>query len=247
MATRVGAVIQARTGSRRLPNKVMAPLGPEGRPMLAHVVERVQAMHGLNAVVLAVPVGDTPLLQWARANRVEVYEGHPTDVLSRYVEAAERHRLDLVVRVTADCPLWDPAIGTQMLLMALSTSAPYCSNTEVRSYPDGLDTEIITRSTLIALHQRVITPEEREHVTLAVRQLVPKERRLVMQYLVNWSAIRWTVDEPGDLVLVRALLRRLPKGEYGWRKTLDVMASLPKDDQQGGIRSPSASASGFGT
>ena len=164
------AIIQARMTSTRLPGKVLADLA--GRPVLEHVVRRVSSAERIDDVVVATTVNasDDPLVELADRLGVRWHRGDEHDVLSRYVDAAREAAAEMVVRITADCPLADPAVIDSVCaaLDQRRTACDYASNAVVRSFPRGLDVEVLFRDVLDRVNRLATEPAEREHVTMTV-------------------------------------------------------------------------------
>ncbi len=200
----VVAIVQARMGSTRLPGKVMEDLS--GKPVLDRVIEAVHACAMIDRVVVAtteLPEDDV-LARHARALGAGVVRGDTHDVLERYRVAAAESDARVVVRLTADCPLLDPAV-VGAVVAALGPDVDYASNTHTRSFPRGLDVEAFHVDTLQRLARLARSPSAREHVTafvlerpdlFAIRQVVATS---------DDSDLRVTVDTPADLVVVRAI------------------------------------------
>jgi len=162
-----GAVIQARMGSSRLPGKVLMPLA--GHPVLWHVVERLRRATMLQKIIVATSTdkSDDPIAEFCTANNIECYRGSLTDVLARYEGAAQAHNLSTVVRITADCPLIDPAVVDKCVEMFAAGQGDYLSNINpgVRTFARGLDVEVFSREALARAHAAAQEQYEREHVT----------------------------------------------------------------------------------
>ena len=207
----VVAVIQARMGSTRLPGKVLADLA--GEPMLDRVVERVRRARRVNAVWVASSANrpDDPIAARCRILGVPVFRGSDHDVLGRFVGAAQESRADVVVRLTADCPLLDGAIIDRVVAEVVShDGTDYASNVTARSFPRGLDVEAFTREALARMDQLGQSPAAREHVTIPVRLEHPEAFRCrTVRNEVDDSDLRWTVDTPEDLEFVRRAYRAL--------------------------------------
>ena len=167
MPAHVVAIIQARLGSTRLPGKTLADIG--GRPMLAHVVERVRATPGIDEVVIATTTrpADDPLVDWASRAGLACARGSEEDVLDRFRTALARHPADAIVRVTPDCPLLDPDVAGRVVATWRDAGGAldYVSNVHPPTFPDGLDTEVISRRALLAAWTEATDPADREHVT----------------------------------------------------------------------------------
>lgn len=203
----VVVVIQARLGSTRLPRKVLRPLA--GRPMVDHVVARAARITGVDALVVAIPElpEDDPLASHLAGRAgVEVVRGPSEDVLGRYLKAARVCRAETIVRVTADCPLLCPEISSRVLAEFLAgESIDYASNTLERSYPRGVDTEVVSRLALETADREATRDSDREHVT----PFIWRQRRRFVLHSVrddeDNSDLRWTVDTAEDLRMVARL------------------------------------------
>jgi spore coat polysaccharide biosynthesis protein SpsF len=219
----VTCVIQARMGSSRLPGKVLMELS--GRPMLAFMLERLSLLPELRLVVATSGESrDDAVAECAAAARVAVVRGDEHDVLDRYRLAIERYPSDHVVRLTADCPLIDPGIVRYAIADHYRTGADYTSNTLIRTYPDGLDVEVISRAALVAACDEADDPAEREHVTPFVYR---HNRRFLLRAVRSAARVghlRWTVDTEADLDAVRAMVGTGLPGGYPWHALLNALA-----------------------
>jgi len=205
------AIIQARMGSNRLPGKVLADLG--GRPVLAWVVRAARAVPGVDAVWVATSrsPADDGVAAWCESNQVPVYRGSETDVLDRYARAVEASAAEVVVRVTADCPLFDPSVAGLAIRLRNISGADYASNVDPRTWPDGLDCEVVTASALLAAAAEATDPGDREHVTPFIRN---DRTRFTWETLISpvpgLPHERWTLDTADDLRFLREIAKRLP-------------------------------------
>jgi len=204
------AVIQARCGSTRFPRKVLAPL--QGRPMLAHIIERVSRATLVDRVVVATTDGsiDDEVAALARASGAGVTRGPEDDVLTRYVMAAREHDAGVIVRITADCPLTDPAVVDSVIGARSRDDADYASNVEPPTFPEGYDCEVFTHECLQRLDTEASADYLREHVTALTRERPDMFRIVRVASDRDLSWIRLTVDVPADLARVEALLSKLP-------------------------------------
>jgi spore coat polysaccharide biosynthesis protein SpsF len=207
IARRVVAIIQAGLGSSRLPGKVLCELA--GETMLARVIARVRAARSVDAVIVATTTAerDEAVADTAGRCGASVVRGSETDVLGRYLVAAAAARADIVVRVTADCPLLDPTV-IDTVVGALGDDVDYVSNTIARTYPRGLDVEALHFDTLVRLGRLATSPAMRERVTAHV--IAAPDRFAVRQVRADTddSDLRWTVDTLADLAAVRAIYAR---------------------------------------
>jgi len=223
----VVAIIQARMGSSRLPGKSMAQI--EGQPMLWHVIQRVKRATLVDRVVVATSTApaDDVIEKMCRENDVSCYRGSEDDVLDRFYIAARGEKAAQVVRITADCPLIDPEIVDQVVRRFQRGDLDYASNVMVRSYPDGLDTEICSFSALERAWHEATKTSEREHVTPYLRSEkfrtanVENDSTLYQHY-------RWTVDEMEDLEFIRAVYKAFrDKESFGMKDVLELIEKTP--------------------
>lgn len=204
------AIIQARMGSTRFPGKVLADL--QGRPMLAHIIDRVSRAAMVDRVVVATTVdpADDAVASLAAASGASVTRGPIDDVLSRFVLAARDHGADVVVRITADCPLVDPEVVDEVVRARAEGDVEYAGNVDPPTYPDGYDVEVMTIACLERLDREALLVYEREHVTARVRERPDEYSRANVTWDRDASSIRLTVDVPEDLQRVAAVLAALP-------------------------------------
>jgi spore coat polysaccharide biosynthesis protein SpsF len=207
----VAVVVQARMSSTRLPGKVLEELH-DGRRTLDLVIERLRRARELDAIVLATSdePSDDPVVQRAGELGVAVVRGPLADVLERYRLAAAQIGPEAVVRITGDCPLVDPGLVDHLVHTWRSGRADYVANVfEPRSFPKGLDIEVVSTSALLTAAAEATDPADREHVTPFIRS---RPERFAGQGLWLTPAhpeIRLTLDTPADLAALRALLATL--------------------------------------
>lgn len=223
---RVAALVQARTGSSRLPGKVLEDVG--GIPLIAHTLRRLRAAGRVDDVVLATTVepGDDALVELASKEEVEAHRGSEQDVLSRLRGAAEASGAAAVVRITGDCPLLDPAVvdGVVGALVDREEPCDYASNVLRRTYPRGLDAEALWTSTLRRIDELAESPEAREHVTwFAYRERPDLFRLRSVEIEDGRPDLDWSVDTAEDLELVRGLVSLLerPDEPVPWRELVE--------------------------
>jgi spore coat polysaccharide biosynthesis protein SpsF len=204
------AILQARTSSRRFPRKVLEPL--MGRPMILRQIERIRRAKRPDALVLATSqdASDDELAHLCDKDGVAVHRGSLEDVLSRFVAAAQRFGSpDWVVRLTGDCPLTDPQTIDRVVDEALLSGADYTSNALEPTFPDGLDVEVLRYGALTTIADEPRSAAEREHVTLALYSQAERFKIHSVRNGEDYSHLRWTVDEPGDFALVKAIYEAL--------------------------------------
>jgi spore coat polysaccharide biosynthesis protein SpsF (cytidylyltransferase family) len=198
-------VIQARMGSTRLPGKVLADLA--GRPLLAFQLARLGRIPEAEVVVATTDLDrDDPVAELAAAHGVGCVRGSEADVLSRFAKALAAHPAEEVVRLTADCPLTDPGLVEAARTLLRSTGADYAGNTPIRTFPDGLDVEVMTAETFATIDREATDPLDREHVTRFVLQRPERFRLANLRAPGALADERWTVDTPEDLARVREIV-----------------------------------------
>lgn len=231
-ALSTSCVVQARMRSTRLPGKVLAELG--GRPLLAFLLRRLARSGPDHLVVATSDAGeDDPVAELAAAEGADVVRGPEEDVLARFALALDRFPADTVVRVTGDCPLVDPALVRRAIEVRETTGADYVSNTLVRTFPDGLDVEVVDAEALQRAAVEAVDPVEREHVTPYVYRRPERFALRSFRHPVVLSEHRWTVDTPDDLALVASIVDRLGRDDFTWEEALSV------------VEPPKAPADGF--
>lgn len=182
--------------------------------MLAQQLRRIKRCEKLDDIVIATTdnTADDPVADLARRENVDCFRGSELDVLHRFVGAAQQARADVIVRLTADCPLADPGVIDRVVaeLVEAASECDYASNVLERTYPRGLDTEVVFRDTLERTHRMANSPAAREHVTTFIYSERPDLfLRRSVRHRENHSDLRWTVDVPVDLQVVRTLYREL--------------------------------------
>jgi len=227
MTVKTVAIVQARMGSNRFPNKVMQPIC--GTPMIGLLLERLSRARHVDQIVLATSSDprNEPLAQYVRRLGFEVYRGSEDDVLDRYYQAAKMTRADVVVRITGDCPLIDPELVDAVIDKFMEEEVDYASNTMPPTYPDGLDVEVFTFKALETAWNQAKDPLHREHVTSYIRE----SKQFIRTNLANEtdnSGERWTVDEPEDLEVIRNVFEHFkPRRDFSWQEVLTLRQQHP--------------------
>lgn len=224
---RVNAVIQARLSSSRLPGKVLRSLGT--RSVLSWVIRAADQVDAIDDVIVATSEApdDDLVANEAERSGATVVRGPLDDVLGRFDLAAQRHPCDAVVRLTADCPLLDPALIAQVVgLWLADPDLHYVSNVLVRRFPRGFDTELVRRDVL-AEQYRVATGGHREHVTSAVHTRPDLYRCAGVLAGEDHSDLRVTLDTAQDAALLDAVVAELGDGVPRWRDVVALLRSRP--------------------
>ncbi|MDF2384371.1 glycosyltransferase family protein [Nostoc ellipsosporum NOK] len=222
--------VQARMGSSRLPGKVL--MEAAGKPLLTHLFERLRRAELLDAVYVitsALPQDD-PIAEWAVANGVESYRGSEHDVLDRYYRAAQRFGADHVVRVTADCPIIDPAIVDNAVRLARQEAGSFdlLTNRHPITFPDGMDVDVIPFASLERAWHEARTSFQREHVIPFFWEEGQRVRNF--ESAINYFRThRWTLDYREDYHLLKAIIEAFPGREdsFTLQDALDLVAANP--------------------
>ncbi len=222
------AIVQARMGSSRLPGKSLADI--EGHPMLWHVVERVRRAQLVHKVVVATSdqAADNPIAEFCEREGIPCFRGSEEDVLDRFYRAAKEHSGEVLVRVTADCPLIDPSVIDRVIQRYEHGAFDYVSNVMHCTYPDGLDTEVFSISALERAWREAQKLSEREHVTPYLRSGKFRTANVESDRPVSGGQYRWTVDEPPDLEFVRRVYSSFAgNGGFGFQDVFRLLKEKP--------------------
>ncbi len=227
----VVAIIQARMGSTRLPGKVLLDLA--GEPMLARVLSRTRRARTLDQVVVATTVqsADAAIVRLCAEHDWPCFRGSEDDVLDRYYHAAVAHQADVVVRLTSDCPLIEPALVDRVVqeFLDMQPRVDYaCNVLPRRTFPRGLDTEVMHFDVLEQAWRQDHNRAWREHVTAYIQRNSDLFRIHGVVNEVDYSHMRWTVDTPEDLAFVRRIYDYFGHGRFSWREVLAVLEEHPE-------------------
>ncbi|MBR6088809.1 MAG: glycosyltransferase family protein [Anaerolineaceae bacterium] len=226
-------IIQARMQSSRLPGKVLLPL--REKPMLDWVVSRASGSAVIDTCMVATTddSADDPIENYCSAHHVPVYRGSQYDVLDRYYHAAKNAEADTIIRVTADCPLIDPSLIDQLYHFYVREQADFAANRLPppwhRTYPIGLDAEIVSMKMLERAWKEAEEKFEREHVMPWFYDTEGRCKTAIMDNDVDYGSHRWTVDTPEDYQMMQALFEQLPDPLHNsWLDVLDIIKKHPE-------------------
>lgn len=224
----VVALVQARMGSTRLPNKVMKPI--QGVPMIELLLSRLSLTNEVDKIVVATSVNanNQPLVKHVEKLGYACEQGSENDVLDRFVRAAKMHQADVVVRITADCPLIDPALVDEVIRGFKTAAVDYFSNVGPPTYPDGLSVEVCSFTALEQASRETSKPYDREHVTPHLRES-GRFTTAGIEYSEDLSSLRWTVDEQVDFVVVENIFNHFhPRTNFTWSEVLQLQLQQPE-------------------
>lgn len=226
---KITAIIQARTGSTRLPNKVLEDLA--GQPLLARVMERARRAKTLDNVVVATTEqpADDIIVRLCEERGWPHFRGSEEDVLDRYYRAALAFKTDVIVRITSDCPLIEPEIIDKTVgeLLSGRPRLQYVSNCLTRTFPRGLDVEAISFHALEKAWREDHNPAWREHVTMYILRHPEKFKIQNITNDKDYSYMRWTVDTIEDLTFVRKIYHHFQNDNFNWREVLNLLEMHP--------------------
>jgi len=223
------AIIQARMGSTRLPGKVLKDVG--GQSVLARVVRRAGRATLLDDVAVATSIlsEDDVIAEDCIRLGVHCFRGDQADVLDRYYRAAQFCRADVVVRITADCPLIDPELADNTIDEFIEQRPDYASNSLVPTYPSGLSVEVFTLVALQRAWREATQSYQRAHVTPYLYENPQLFSILSLTAEADYSRYRWTLDTEEDLETIRAIYQHFANRDtFNWRDALALMERAPE-------------------
>jgi len=232
MKPRTVAIIQARMGASRLPGKVLLDIA--GQPMLARVVERTRRARTIDLVVVATTTdpADDIVVEFCQARGFAYSCGSLHDVLDRYYQAARQYEADVIVRITADCPVIDPDMIDHTVNEFFRNGVDFAANRLPppygRTYPIGLDTEVCTFTALETAWRNASEPHQREHVMPYLYEKKGRFKVFLVDHEPDYGAMRWTVDTPEDLEFIRQVYARFAgRDDFTWLEVLALVEREP--------------------
>jgi spore coat polysaccharide biosynthesis protein SpsF len=256
MKPRIVAIIQGRMSSSRLPGKILADIA--GQPMLQRVFIRTSRSATINETIFATTTdaSDDPVAEYCDFSGIPFTRGSLYDVLDRYYQSAKEARADVVVRITADCPVIDPALIDDVVNKLLGESRIGNRESEFdfvtnrlpppwrRTYPIGLDVEACTFKVLAKAWKEAKEPQHREHAMPYFYEgveLITVNRQLqtgvsprgfniaLLHHTTDFGDYRWTVDTPEDLEFMRQIYSRFNgRDDFSWKEVLDLVHDEPQ-------------------
>lgn len=221
------AIVQARMGSVRFPEKIMAKV--HGRTLIEVLLERLSRAQLIDKIIVATTdqPADNVLTDHCVQLGYEVFRGSESDVLDRYYQAALLENPDVVVRITGDCPLIDAQLVDDLITDFNKGDVDYVTNTTPASYPDGLDAEVFSYQSLMTAWRDSTSKVDREHVTVYLRESGHFKTRS-LTCAKDHSKQRWTVDEPEDFEVVKNVLEHFyPRTDFGWLEVIELAINQP--------------------
>jgi spore coat polysaccharide biosynthesis protein SpsF len=229
---KIVAIVQARMGSSRLPGKVLREIA--GKPMLVHVLERASAVRSIDQVVVATTTeaSDNAIENLCLEKGYACFRGNLHDVLDRFYQAAKQFHADVIVRLTADCPLLDAAVVEKTVQGFIDSNADFAANRLPppfkRTYPIGLDTEVCSFAALQRAWTEATEKYEREHVMPYLYQVEDRFKVVRVENEKDYGSWRLTVDTQEDLDLVRIIFDHFKEKPFGWMNVIQYLEAHPE-------------------
>jgi len=230
---KVVCIVQARMGSSRLPGKVLKEIC--NRTMLDWVIRRAARSNSVQQIMVATTVSasDDAIYSFCQSEGIVCYRGSEFDVLDRYYQAALGVEAEIIVRLTADCPLIDPGLIDKTVNALLDQNADFAANRLPppyhRTFPIGLDVEVTSFSALQHAWKNAAETYEREHVMPYLYDPAHGMKFVVVDHETDLGALRWTVDTPEDLEFIREVTRRFDcRDDFSWLDVLNLLEKYPE-------------------
>ncbi|HCJ67211.1 MAG TPA: acylneuraminate cytidylyltransferase, partial [Elusimicrobia bacterium] len=227
---KIVAIIQARMDSTRLPGKTLMSIG--SKPLLWHVVERTGTSRYIDDIVIATSTNekDDKIEKFAIRNNIKISRGPEDDCLDRYYKAAKKFNADIVVRITADCPLICPEVIDEVLKEYIRGGYDYVTNTLRYTYPDGCDVEVFSFKALEKASKECKDPVDREHVTPYIRNSRKfKTKNVENDKPVDPNEYKWSVDRIEDLKFVKEVYKHLYNNGkiFSYKQIMNLLKNKP--------------------
>ncbi len=228
---KIGAIIEARMSSSRLPGKVL--MKALNKPFLLHLVERIKKIKKINKIIIATTNNkkDIEIVKFCKKNRINFFRGSEDNVMQRVIFAAKKYKLDLITEITGDCPIIDHRIIDQCLEIYLNNKVDYVTNCHVRSYPDGMDVQVYKLKTLIKSSKMTKNKQDREHVTLHIRKNpnIFKTINLMPNKNLYWPELGLTLDEYKDYLLIKKIIEYFNRKKNKFFSCEDIINFLKRN------------------
>ena len=215
---KIGIIVQARENSTRFPKKVLYPIFR--KPLIIKVLDRLKKSKLKDIIIVAIPKNkkNTKLEKLLLKNKYKIFRGNEENVLKRFYDAANSFKLDIIVRITSDCPFSDPNLIDKLISILIKKKLDYASNTLYPTFPDGLDVETFTFKSLKHANKKAKSIFDREHVTPYIKRN-KKFKKFNLVHNTNLSNLRFTIDEKKDLELVKFVFKNF-KGNFKWQQLI---------------------------
>ncbi len=208
---KIAAIVEARMASKRLPGKVL--LKAKNITMLDHLIDRLKKVKNIDEIIVATTINplDQEIIDFCEAKEIRYFRGSEDDVMGRVIGAAEYCKANIIVEITADCPIIDPTIVEQIINIYLFNNVDYVSNANVRSYPDGMDTQVYSIDILKSSYSMTDNKFDREHVTLHIRKNpnIFSNINVIAPPDIHSPDLGLTLDEKEDYIFIKNIIDNL--------------------------------------
>ena len=226
----IGAIIQVRMGSSRLPGKIMLEILT--KPVLQHLINRVKKSKKIDDIIIATTLNksDDIIEKFCNNEKIKCFRGSENDVLSRYFEAAKKFSIDTVVRLTSDTPLLDPKVIDKVINKYQESEYDFVSNVFPlpRTYPDGYNVEVFSTKILEIVNRNAKKPSDREHVTTYITMQPKKFKKYRVDSEKDLSRYRLNLDYKEDFELIKAIFEGLKNDEFELEDIIDWLDNHPE-------------------
>lgn len=224
----IGCIIQARTGSKRLPKKIFYKID-KNLTVLEFLINQINSCKKINKTIIATTKlkKDDVIEKFCKKAKIEIFRGDENDVLDRYYSCAIENNFDIIIRITSDCPLIDPKIIDKMIIIFKKTKIDYFSNTLEKSFPKGMDVEIFTIDALKKSWLEAKLNSDREHVTKFIRRR-RKFKKMSFKNSQDDSKVRITVDYIQDVYMLRELIKKIKERPVLLKHIIQKIDEFPK-------------------
>ena len=228
--SKISIIVEARMGSTRLPGKVMKKI--LNQPVLQLQIDRLKQVKLADEIIVATTKNksDLRIVNLAKKNKIKYFQGDEDNVMKRVKNTAEKFKTEVIVSITGDCPLIDPAIIDQAIGLYKINNIDYVSNCHVRSFPDGMDVQVYSFKSLLKSYRMTTSKINREHVTLHIRKNPKVFRTIHFQANSeeNWPDLGLTLDEEKDFILIKKIFQKFKKKRKVFSLT-DILRLLRKN------------------
>ena len=222
---KIVAIVQGRLNSNRLPNKVIEKIN--SKSVTEIIYERLKCSKFINDIIFAVPRNETKYSSYLKKKKIRFYLGNENNVLKRYYDCAKKNSADIIIRITADCPLVDSQMIDNMIkIFKKNKNLDLLTNYSPPSYPDGLDVSIFNFKTLKKTFLSAKTIFDQEHVVpfMLKSKLIKKKN---IKCKLDLKHLRWTLDEKEDLEVLREIFKNFKTNTFSWKKVLGLVKNNP--------------------
>ena len=228
------AIIQARMSSTRLPGKVLKNIGE--KPLIKFLIDRLKKSELTDSIVVACTnnKSDDVLVDYLKLQGISYFRGDEQNVLKRFHDCAKSKKPQYIVRITADCPFIDPEIVDSCIKKIKKGNFDYVSNTQIRTFPDGLDVAVFKMSALKDAYKNSKSAYEKEHVTPYLKNKTHISKSNIRKD-IDHSNIRITVDEEVDLKVIRNIYKNIGNDTFSCEDIVSLFNSVPKIFEENSI------------